>query len=176
VSVARHVRAILLLPFVNTVVVPAALLVANGARVPRVAATTTGIALLAAGVLLLAAGVALASEAIRAFALRGNGTLAPWDPARTLLASGVYARTRNPLKLGLFAILGGEALLAQSPALAAWLALFALANVIYIRVSEEPGLRHRFGPSYEAYCARVPRWWPKLAVRRELEWTPVEKR
>jgi protein-S-isoprenylcysteine O-methyltransferase Ste14 len=50
----------------------------------------------------------------------------------------------------------------RSPALAVWLACFALANIVYIRVSEEPGLLARFGSPYREYCARVPRWWPSL--------------
>ena len=29
---------------------------------------------------------------------------------------------------------------------------------------EEPGLRRRFGAEYEEYCARVPRWLPRVRL------------
>ena len=49
----------------------------------------------------------------------------------------------------------------------AGLAGFALGNVLYIRLHEEPKLAKRFGARYRDYCARVPRWWPvSLSLRR----------
>jgi protein-S-isoprenylcysteine O-methyltransferase Ste14 len=78
------------------------------------------------------------------------------------VSTGAYGYSRNPLKGGLFFVLLGEALLAQSLPLAAWFAFFALANVVYIRLHEEPGLEARFGDRYRDYRARVPRWWPRL--------------
>ena len=70
------------------------------------------------------------------------------------------------MKGGLLLVLAGEALLTRSPPLAAWFACFALANVVYLRVHEEPGLEARFGDRYRDYCARVPRWWPRLRSPR----------
>lgn len=35
----------------------------------------------------------------------------------------------------------------------------AHASVVYV---EEPELRRRFGQAYADYCARVPRWLPRL--------------
>ena len=162
VSAWRHARAIVLLPFMNTVVIPSALLVlwppAQHAGAARAAALV--------GVVLLLCGSALVAHSIRLFVALGRGTLAPWDPTHELVAAGAYRYSRNPLKSGLFLILAGEALLAQSAAIGGWLALFALVNVAYIRVHEEPALARRFGEPYRDYCARVPRWWPTLRSRR----------
>jgi protein-S-isoprenylcysteine O-methyltransferase Ste14 len=98
----------------------------------------------------------------------GSGTLAPWDPTRELVLAGAYGYSRNPMKGGLFIVLLGEALLARSLPLAAWFACFALVNVVYIRLYEEPGLEARFGDRYRDYRARVPRWWPRLrSLRRQ---------
>ena len=169
----RHVRAIALLPVMNTVVIPSILLVVTAATTPYL---TGGVALAAAiaGAALLAGGAALVAHCIRLFIRLGRGTLAPWDPTRELVSAGAYRYSRNPMKGGLFLVLAGEALLTRSPMLAVWFICFALVNVLYIRLHEEPGLQARFGARYREYCARVPRWWPtprslRTAFRQELQ-------
>jgi protein-S-isoprenylcysteine O-methyltransferase Ste14 len=165
VTAARHVRAIALLPFMNTVVIPSLLLTAWPAETPS-AASATGWLTTLGGAALVAAGAALVVHSIRLFIRLGRGTLAPWDPTRELIDVGAFALSRNPMKGGLFLVLAGEALLTRSPALATWFVCFALVNVLYIRFHEEPGLRARFGRPYLDYCTRVPRWWPKLRALR----------
>lgn len=64
-------------------------------------------------------------------------------------------------------ILFAEAASVQSGAIAIWLGLFIILNVIYFRLSEEPGLRRRFGAEYEEYCRNVPRFLP-----RRTPWIP----
>jgi protein-S-isoprenylcysteine O-methyltransferase Ste14 len=163
VTAWRHVRAIALLPFMNTVVIPGALLAAFP---PALTLSATAVAAALAGATLVTVGVLLAAHSIRLFVRLGAGTLAPWDPTRALVSSGAYAYSRNPMKGGLFLVLAGEALLTQSLPLTAWFACFALANVVYIRLHEEPGLEARFGDGYRDYRARVPRWWPRLRSPR----------
>ena len=67
---------------------------------------------------------------------------------------------------GVAAMLAGEALIFGSAAIAAWLVIFVIINHIYFVVSEERGLARRFGHSYDAYRAAVPRWIP-----RRTPWT-----
>lgn len=168
VSAWRHVRAILLLPFMNTIVIPSALLILfPPAQSPQWPAAS--IAATLAGVALVAAGAALVGHCIALFVRFGSGTLAPWDPARELVSTGAYRHSRNPMKAGLFLVLAGEALATQSLALAAWFAGFAIVNVLYIRLHEEPGLAKRFGARYRDYCDRVPRWAPALRARNRSE-------
>jgi protein-S-isoprenylcysteine O-methyltransferase Ste14 len=169
VSPARHVRAIALLPFMNTVLIPSVLL---ALWPPSLRTDTAGLALLLTGTVLLLCGAALVVHSVRLFVQLGRGTLAPWDPTQELVDRGAYRYSRNPMKGGLFLVLAGEALALQSPALATWLACFALVNVVYIRVHEEPGLTRRFGDRYRNYCARVPRWLPKLRTRTAEATTP----
>ena len=161
----RHMRAIALLPFMNTVIIPSILLVLTPATRPYL---TGGVALAGAiaGAALLAGGAALVAHCVRLFIRLGRGTLAPWDPTRELVSVGAYRYSRNPMKGGLFLVLAGEAVLTGSSALAVWAVSFALVNVLYIRLHEEPGLYARFGAPYRDYCARVPRWWPTLASLR----------
>ena len=171
VAGARHIRAVALLPFMNTVVIPSVLLAVLPPPLPH-APTSMGLFTTLVGLALLGAGAALVVNSIRLFVALGRGTLAPWDPTGALVTAGVYRYMRNPMKAGLFLVLAGEALLFRSLALTGWLACFATANVVYIRVSEEPGLRKRFGAPYREYCERVPRWWPtwhalRAAANRE---------
>jgi protein-S-isoprenylcysteine O-methyltransferase Ste14 len=163
VSPWRHASAIALLPFMNTLIIPAVLLVLSPPSPEWPAGATI------AGVALVAAGAALVAHCVRLFIRLGNGTLAPWDPTSQLVLAGAYRYSRNPMKAGLFLVLAGEALATGSAALTVWLACFALANVLYIRLHEEPGLAKRFGAAYRHYCERVPRWCPapRTFVRSE---------
>ena len=97
-------------------------------------------------------------RSIALFVRIGRGTLAPWDPTRVLITADVYRLSRNPMKSGLFLVLLGECLVSGSRALMVWAGAFFIANVIYIRRFEEPGLERRFGAAYAAYRAQVPRW------------------
>jgi protein-S-isoprenylcysteine O-methyltransferase Ste14 len=163
VAVSRHARAIALLPFTNTIAIPSVLLLLWPPKYPLQFVTAL------AGCVLAAGGAALVIHCIRLFTRLGCGTLAPWDPTRALVTAGAYRYSRNPMKVGLFLVLAGEALATQSVALAVWFACFAIANIVYIRLHEEPGLLKRFGARYDEYRARVPRWWPTLRPLPRLE-------
>jgi protein-S-isoprenylcysteine O-methyltransferase Ste14 len=96
------------------------------------------------------------------FARRGEGTLAPWDETQKLVVHGVYCHVRNPMISSVFCILAGEAALLGSLPILYWFLFFLIGNLIYIPLSEEPGLEHRFGDEYRRYKANVPRWIPRL--------------
>ncbi len=151
-------RAILILPFNVLVVIPGLLLWWSGDwRLSRPGEPTFWL-----GPGLLALGLTLMTITIRQFAREGKGTLAPWDPTRRLVVSGVYRHVRNPMITGVLCNLAGEALLLRAPAIAAWFALFLLGNAIYMPLVEERGLEKRFGEDYRRYRAAVPRWIPRL--------------
>ena len=117
------------------------------------------------GTLILITGLAAMGLTIRMFAQIGEGTLAPWDPAENLITSGIYAFVRNPMIIGVLAVLIGEALIFKSWRIAVWALLFFIVNTIYFKYSEEPGLEKRFGDEYIEYKKNVPRWLPKFATR-----------
>lgn len=166
VGAARHLCAIALLPFMNAVAIPSMLLALYPPMSPHDDGVI-GLTALIAGSALAVAGTVLVVHSITLFVRHGHGTLAPWDPTRELVSSGAYRYVRNPMKTGLLFVLAGEALSARSLALAAWFAAFALANVVYIRLHEEPRLQRRFGERYREYCARVPRWCPPLRTSKD---------
>jgi protein-S-isoprenylcysteine O-methyltransferase Ste14 len=159
-TLLRHLTAILLLPVVAVVVVPVWLLTAF------TAIDTRWSGLWLAGAALFACGLALFVWCVSLFARVGQGTLAPWDPTRRLVAVGPYRHVRNPMISGVAGMLLGEALTFGSWIVALWALAFVLVNHIYFLVSEEPGLARRFGESYGAYKRNVPRWLPR--------WTPWE--
>ena len=111
---------------------------------------------LAVGLIVLGASVLLRS--VWDFFATGRGTLAPFDPPRHLVVSGLYRVTRNPMYNGVMLLLIGEAWLFQSPALWKYAALaFVLFNAMVI-VYEEPTLESQFGESFRMYKRAVPRW------------------
>jgi protein-S-isoprenylcysteine O-methyltransferase Ste14 len=159
VSVWRHLRAILLLPGTVTVVIPALFVWAWGANLGWWTAI---------GAVVIAGGLALFVWTVSLFGSVGRGTLAPWDPTRRLVIKGPYRYVRNPMITAVLTILLGEAALVGSWAILIWAAVFFLMNAVYFSLSEEPGLRRRFGPEYDAYRRNVPRWIPRLRP-----WSPA---
>ena len=161
----RHLVAILVLPVVMTVVVPTWLVTRYATTDTRWPTATIAWPMRTLGAMLLAGGLLLFAWCVSLFARVGRGTLAPWDPTRSLVAVGPYQYVRNPMITGVAAILAGQALITGSRALAIWLIAFVAINSTYFVLVEEPGLARRFGASYLEYKARVPRWIPR-PVRR----------
>src|SRR6266508_5277679 len=112
------------------------------------------------GAALLAVGGLLVVETTARFALQGRGTPAPWAPPERFVARGSYRFTRNPMYLGVLALILGQGLLLGRELLFVWAASAWLIFQLFLLLEEEPGLRRRFGAEYEDYCARVPRWLP----------------
>jgi protein-S-isoprenylcysteine O-methyltransferase Ste14 len=118
------------------------------------------------GLVCASLGIVLLAACIFEFARSGRGTLAPVDPPRELVVRGLYRYVRNPMYLSVTAIVLGEVLLTRSRALLLYWAVWFLAVNLFVLGYEEPTLRARFGPSYEAYMQRVGRWLPRLRSRQ----------
>lgn len=160
----KHLRAILLLPIMVTVVVPAGLLYLTGTDTLSLweAAPATRVVLPIVGFLFIALGLTLLIGTVRLFMVVGKGTLAPWNPTQRLVVQGIYRHVRNPMISGVIFILLGEAVLAASVPIICWFGIFAIGNAIYIPLAEEPRLVKRFGADYEEYRRNVPRWVPRI--------------
>jgi protein-S-isoprenylcysteine O-methyltransferase Ste14 len=105
----RALFFVALLPGVVAGYVPYRMLLASDKlRVPAVGAASVA----AAALILLGALVLL--RCVWDFFARGKGTLAPIDPPRNLVVSGLYRYTRNPMYNGVLAVLVGEAWLFNS--------------------------------------------------------------
>lgn len=91
---------------------------------------------------------------------RARTTVNPMKPetASSLVCSGIYKVTRNPMYLGLLLVLVAWAVFLSS----AWALLGPLAFVLYINrfqiAPEERVLSAMFGTGYSTYKSRVRRW------------------
>jgi len=82
----------------------------------------------------------------------------PWQPASSLIHSGLYRYTRNPMYLGMLLAYAGLALALRSPTAGLLLIpVFAIIDRLVV-AREEAYLERRFGMEFERYRARVRRW------------------
>jgi protein-S-isoprenylcysteine O-methyltransferase Ste14 len=161
-TVLKHIRAIILLPVMATIVIPAAIIATSSTESMGWSASFSfGFVAQAAGILLIGLGLVLMVNTVALFAGLGRGTLAPWDPTRKLVVRGVYRYVRNPMISGVFCVLLGEAVALKSIYLLGWFTAFVMLNLIYIPLVEEPRLERRFGADYVQYKRDVPRWIPR---------------
>lgn len=112
------------------------------------------------GITQILTGLFLLAMTIRMFIQIGKGTLAPWNPTRKLVVSGIYRYTRNPMITGVLFVLLGESILLGSFIIFLWFIIFFVVNTVYFLLFEEPGLEKRFGNEYLEYKKNVPRWIP----------------
>ncbi|MGZ5442737.1 MAG: methyltransferase family protein [Thermoanaerobaculia bacterium] len=113
---------------------------------------------------LMAIGGAIMLRCVWDFAWTGRGTPAPFDPPRRLVVAGLYRRVRNPMYLGMFVFLVGEALLLPDITREMLIVLAGAAVLAhgFVFLYEEPKLRELFGDDYVEYCRHVRRWVPRL--------------
>jgi protein-S-isoprenylcysteine O-methyltransferase Ste14 len=106
--------------------------------------------------LIIAAGLLLASTL--QFRLAKTEFMPNSATNASLVTSGLFALTRNPMYLGMTLICLAAALwFGRWPMLAAPLAFFAIANWVFIPF-EEAKMRRQFGDAFDAYTKRVRRW------------------
>jgi protein-S-isoprenylcysteine O-methyltransferase Ste14 len=79
------------------------------------------------------------------------------------VVKGLYRHVRNPMYLAVVAIILGEAMILGNLRLLAYCALVWLFSHLFVLAYEEPALRKTFGAEYDAFCANVPRWIPRLS-------------
>jgi protein-S-isoprenylcysteine O-methyltransferase Ste14 len=106
----------------------------------------------------LCLGTLLLLWCVREFYDAGRGTLAPWDPPRHLVTTGPYRVSRNPMYVGVVAILAGWCILWESLPLIIYSALFAVGFHLRVLWFEEPWAARQFGAEWQAYRERVSRW------------------
>jgi len=98
-------------------------------------------------------------------ALKGFGAPFFIVLSRKLAADWMYAWTRNPMVLAIFAFLLSLGIWYQSVLFVLWaLILFAPALLFFVKVYEERELELRFGASYLEYKSRTPMLFPRKPI------------
>ena len=109
------------------------------------------------GVLLIAVNFGFGLPAIREM-LKVKTSLNPHHPSTTLVSSGSYRFTRNPMYVGLTLVFAGALTFFQI----AWGLLFVPLVVwlitIWVIIPEEEYLENKFGDDYLHYKSKVRRW------------------
>ncbi len=112
---------------------------------------------LAVGVTFMAIGFALAAFSVRNFRRAGTSVV-PGEPSTTLVVTGPYRITRNPIYIGFVLVYFGLAVILTS----LWVLLLLIPVLLILQrgvVEREEGyLTRQFGETYRRYQARVPRW------------------
>ncbi|MEO0972380.1 MAG: isoprenylcysteine carboxylmethyltransferase family protein [Pseudomonadota bacterium] len=104
-------------------------------------------------------GLAIDVVSIVAF-FRARTTVSPLQPAntQTLVVTGCYRFSRNPMYLGMLCVLIGWVLWLGTPlGLLALVGFVAWITVFQIK-PEERALADKFAEHYREYCQRVRRW------------------
>lgn len=91
---------------------------------------------------------------------RARTTLTPLNPAAasTLVVSGIYRFSRNPMYLGLAIVLLAWAIYLSHPLALLGVGAFAAYIQRFQIIPEEKALRALFPGAYEAYARQVRRW------------------
>src|SRR5512141_1726049 len=108
-------------------------------------------------------GVAILLWSFWNFLAQGRGTPAPIDPPKVLVAVGFYRYVRNPMYVGVLAVILGHFLWFGYWWLLIYAAIVFTSFHAFVTLYEEPSLRRKFGAAYEEYCKRVPRWLLRLS-------------
>jgi protein-S-isoprenylcysteine O-methyltransferase Ste14 len=114
-------------------------------------------ALVVTGWLLITVGGVLLLWAMLTFA-RAKTAILPSRSARTIVATGPFRYSRNPMYVGLSAIYVGLSLLMGMAWPLVLLPLVLLSLYALVVRREEHYLGHAFGDEYAAYRSRVRRW------------------
>jgi protein-S-isoprenylcysteine O-methyltransferase Ste14 len=114
---------------------------------------------LTAALMLGAIGIAVAIGGVRSFQ-RARTTVSPLKPqsSTSLVSTGVYSFTRNPMYLGMVLALCAWAVYLSSMAALLGPVFFVLYITRFQIVPEERVLDQLFGAPFAAYRKRVRRW------------------
>ena len=138
-----------ILPFTVLVLVPLSL--EKDIRIKSIPAFIVGICIMFFGLYFMV-------MTISAFMIKGKGTLAPWSPTKKLIVDGMYGYVRNPMIMGVLAVLTGESIAIMSINIFSWTIIFFIINHFYFLLLEEPLLLKKFGKEYLEYKKHVKRW------------------
>jgi len=111
----------------------------------------------ALGVALIGSGILVGTWAVRTMASRGASPDALRPPA-TLVTTGAFGFSRNPIYLGFVLFYAGVGLLLNSLWIVLLTPVVVVGLTLAIIVRDERLLEKRFGDEFDTYRAKVRRW------------------
>jgi protein-S-isoprenylcysteine O-methyltransferase Ste14 len=114
------------------------------------------------GAFLILVGIPPLLDSFARFALEGLGTPAPVAPTEHLVITGFYRHVRNPMYVGVVAVVLGQALLCGNLRVLIYGFLLWGAFHLFVISYEEPTLRKSFASEYQEFSSHVPRWIPRV--------------
>ncbi len=112
------------------------------------------------GIIILFTGAVIVLWCVRDFLITGKGTLAPWDPPKRLIITGLYRYVRNPMYTGVLVTVFGWCVYFFSPILFLYNIILFIAFHLRVIKYEEHHLKEQFGREWEDYSKNVSRWFP----------------
>lgn len=110
-----------------------------------------------AGWAVMLPGLALLAWAMRSFS-RANTAIVPYNTTTTIVPTGPYRFTRNPMYIAMAIVQAGFGVMFAT----AWILLLVPPALLFIRYGviarEERYLERKFGAGYLDYKQRVRRW------------------
>jgi protein-S-isoprenylcysteine O-methyltransferase Ste14 len=110
-----------------------------------------------AAFILVLVGLGFGASAHHLFQRTGQSPI-PWKPSPSLLLTGPYRFTRNPMYVGMTLVHIGIGIAVNN----LWIALFALPALVVVHFTavlpEEKYLSEKFGEPYRTYLAEVRRY------------------
>ena len=152
------IKAVVLFPLNVMGVIPALILWFTGKIDSYQFNTITTVS----GGVLVIVGLYICWVTVSLFTDHGKGTPAPWAPPKILVIIGIYRYVRNPMMMGVWCVLIGEANLFMSIGVLIWFLMFFIGSILLVPLWEETDLERRFGKSYQEYKREVPRWIPRI--------------
>ena len=144
-------------PPVAVVILVAALMGLAAWRVPEMRYDLSSRLQIAGGLALV--GMIVTLVGVATFKRAGT-TVNPMKPetSSSLVTTGIYRLTRNPMYLGFLLVLLGWAAYLSNSLVVVLIPVFVLYMNLFQIKPEERALASRFGPEFAAYKSRVRRW------------------
>lgn len=110
-----------------------------------------------AGLLLAGSGIGVMIWAITAFRAHQT-TVVPHQTPQTIITTGPFARSRNPIYLGDVMVLTGAVLWWGAWPALILIPLFMTVLTRRFIAPEEARMKESFGPEFVAFAEKTPRW------------------
>lgn len=109
------------------------------------------------GIIIMGFGIVMGLWS-RSLLLKSETTLSPYESPTSLVTSGPFHISRNPIYLGMAAILSGVAIVLGTLVTFAFPALFIMIVETFLIPDEERRLEKIFGEQYTEYKNTVRQW------------------